>query len=217
MFVRRIDITKRKYPEIDTVEIPIVWAAGRRSRVTAEDAARYVIVVDGLDQHALGLQVLGERVGADQPLFFTGVDGKDNRISKGILAHDAGQLEDHGRPGGVVPDAGRTAGGIAVVVVSAIHMRFNNDQRFIGRLASGQDREHVVMRLDGRALGAGIGGRIIGELQIADLESAATCLAVFDKFIIDPSAGSADPESRGTGVGKHIPVLKTIKRIESGG
>jgi hypothetical protein len=105
--------------------------------VAAEDAARYVVVVDGLDKDALGLEVFCERMSADQTLFLTGIDGEEDRIFEGILAHDAGQLEDHGGPGGIVPDAGGAAADVAVVGIPAIHMRFNNDQGSIRRLTAG--------------------------------------------------------------------------------
>ncbi len=125
--------------------------------MAAKDAAGHVIVVDGLYQNILALEIIRQGMGPDQSLFFAGVDGEDDGAAESIFAHDPRQLHYQGGTRGVITDAGGAAGDVAVTHVTAVHMAFDDDQRWIDDLAAGQDGHDIVLGGIAADTGTGIG------------------------------------------------------------
>ena len=70
--------------------------------MSAEYSTRYIIIIDCLDQYLLAAEIFGQGMSAEQALLLTRIDSENDRVLKGILGHDPGQLHDHGSTGGVV-------------------------------------------------------------------------------------------------------------------
>src|SRR5882724_1980870 len=99
--------------------------------MTTENAAGYVIVIDGLDTDVHAVQVIGKRHSPDLPLLLSRIDGKYNGVLKSILTHYPGQFDHQGSTRSIVPNAKRVAGDVTVVIIAAINVPFHDDDRLV--------------------------------------------------------------------------------------
>ena len=180
--------------------------------MTAEDASRNIVVIDGFDRDIQAVEIVGEGMRSDEPLLFPRIYGEDDSVLKSIPAHDPGQLHHQGRAGGIIPDSKSIGGHGAETIVTAVDVPFHNNDGLIICLAAGQHGHDITVSCDeGHAIGTAYGrmrGWIVAEFQIRHLQSVATGFTVFQEFVVDPTAGCSDASCRRAGIGEHIPVLK---------